>query len=86
MPKTQNPPTAEDFSMDDEQFKQMLYKLFPNTKNLKTKIKEMDEITKIMDKEEEEKKIMKSVAITTMILIPTLKLKTSMITNMENNL
>jgi len=41
-----------DGEMDDTAFKQFLYKMFPNTKNLKTKIKEMDAITEKMDEEE----------------------------------
>ena len=53
MPKQKNPPdNADDFVMDEEQFKKMLHKMFPKTKNLKNKIKQMDEITKKMDKEE----------------------------------
>ena len=55
MPKKQNPPAPEDFSMDDEQFKLMLHKMFPNSKNLSKKIKEMDEITRKMDEEENSK-------------------------------
>ena len=55
MPKKQNPPNEEDFSMDDEQFKLMLHKMFPNTKNLSKKIKEMDEITQKMDEKDNSK-------------------------------
>lgn len=42
--------------MDDVAFKQFLHKMFPNTKNLKTKIKEMDAITEKMDTEDEERR------------------------------
>lgn len=55
MPKKQNPPNGDNFAMDDEQFKMMLHKMFPNTKNLNKKIMEMDEITKKMDQEEKSK-------------------------------
>ena len=45
-----------DGEMDDVAFKQFLHKMFPNTKNLKTKIKEMDAITEKMDAEDEERR------------------------------
>jgi ATP-dependent Lon protease len=45
-----------DGEMDDVAFKQFLHKIFPNTKNLKTKIKEMDAITEKMDAEDEERR------------------------------
>lgn len=54
MPKNEN--KSDDLSLDDETFKKMLYKMFPNTKNLKNKINEMDEITKLLDKEDQTKK------------------------------
>ena len=41
----------QDGDMDEAAFKQFLYKMFPS-KNLKTKIKEMDAITEKMDEEE----------------------------------
>ena len=44
-----------DGDMDDAAFKQFLSKMFPNTKNLKTKIKEMDTITEKMDAEDKER-------------------------------
>ena len=45
-----------DGEMDNVAFKQFLHKMFPNTKNLKTKIKEMDAITEKMDAEDEERR------------------------------
>ena len=44
----------QDGDMDEIAFKQFLYKMFPS-KNLKTKIKEMDAITEKMDQEENKK-------------------------------
>ena len=44
-----------DGGMNDAAFKQFLHKMFPNTKNLKTKIKEMDAITEKMDAEDAER-------------------------------
>ena len=45
------PSVNDDGDMDDVAFKKFLYKMFPS-KNLKTRIKEMDAITEKMDKEE----------------------------------
>ena len=50
MPKSKTP-SDKDFTIDDEQFKLMLHKMFPNTKNLDSKIREMDEIDKNIDQE-----------------------------------
>ena len=49
------PETPNDQDFDDAAFKQFLYKMFPS-KNLKTKIQEMDAITEKMDKEEDQRK------------------------------
>ena len=49
MPKNDSDLTEEDNKLDEQQFKKLLYKIFPNTKNLKGKIKEMDMIEKKMN-------------------------------------
>ena len=41
----------DDLTMDESQFKKMLHTMFPNTKNLSSKIKEMDAIEKKINKE-----------------------------------
>lgn len=41
----------DDFAMDETQFKKMLHTMFPNTKNLSSKITEMDAIEKKINKE-----------------------------------
>lgn len=49
------PETPNDQELDDAAFKQFLYKMFPS-RNLKTKIQEMDAITEKMDEEDERKR------------------------------
>jgi len=51
--------SGEELVMDEKEFKSYLNRLFPNAKNLDSKIKEMDKIDKKMDKEEKQKKKLK---------------------------
>ena len=46
--------------MDEKEFKNYLKRIFPNMKNLDEKIKEMDEIDKVIDKENNDKKSKKN--------------------------
>ena len=52
MPKSDNS-ADNNLSIDNEEFKIMLHKIFPNTQNLDSKIKEMNEIDRKIDAEKE---------------------------------
>ena len=53
--------SEEEMEMDEREFKKYLKRIYPNTKNLNSKIKEIDKIDKEIDKERKNKKSKKNV-------------------------